>query len=59
MDFHTIDRPKPASHSITIGGLMRQSDYEVENPRLVTVTLEFGGDEHISRIWSKLKGRRC
>lgn len=59
MDSHSDDRPKPASYSITINGLMRQSDYEVENPKLTTITLELGGDEPISRIWSKLKGKQC
>jgi len=59
MESNTNDRLEPASYSITIDGLMRHSGFKVENPKLSTITLEFGGDEPISRIWSKLKGKRC
>ena len=59
MGLDTYDSPMAASYDITIDGLMRKSDYEVEDPELASTTVQLGGDELISRIWSKLEGKQC
>lgn len=49
-------------YSLSIDGLMRSSDYEVEQPEYVSITLELPGEALVSEIWSKVEGEstlRC
>ena len=47
---------EPRNQCVTIAGLRKKSELNVNNPELFSATLTLGGDEPVSRIWKDLDG---